>query len=411
MGKAMAEGYRILAPDGICTVVFAHKSTSGWEAQLQSMIDAGWTITGSWPIDTEMGSRLRAVDSAALASSIHLVCRPRKNPDGSARTNDIGDWRDVLQELPKRVHEWMPRLAAEGIVGADAIFSCLGPALEIFSQYSRVERADGEPVTLKEYLEYVWAAVSREALNTIFQGADTSGFEPDSRLTAIWLWTLVAGTENNGNGNGNGNGKAQKPANGASASAEEETADDLVEEEGEEAESGPKPGLNGYAMEYDTARKLAQGLGVHLEKVGTLVEIKGSTARLRSVRERARFLFQKGADDLAMSKPQKRAKIQQQSLFSLPELAEEASAGAGVEASDLPEFTLGATILDRLHQAMLLYAAGRTDALRHFLKEEGAGTDQRFWKLAIALSSLYPRHSDERRWVDGVQYQKKSLGL
>jgi putative DNA methylase len=407
MGQAMAEGCRILAPDGICVVVFAHKSTSGWEAQLQAMVDAGWTITGSWPIDTEMGTRLRAIDSAALASSIHLVCRPRKNPDGSMRTNDVGDWRDVLQELPKRIHEWMPRLAAEGIVGADAIFSCLGPALEIFSQYSRVERADGEPVTLKEYLEYVWAAVSREALNTIFQGADTSGFEPDSRLTAIWLWTLVAGAENNGNGNG----KAQKPANGPSASAEEETADDLVEEEGEEAESGPKPGLNGYAMEYDTARKLAQGLGVHLEKVGTLVEIKGSTARLRSVRERARFLFQKGADDLAMSKPQKRAKIQQQSLFSLPELAEEASAGAGVEASDLPEFTLGATILDRLHQAMLLYAAGRTDALRHFLKEEGAGTDQRFWKLAIALSSLYPRHSDERRWVDGVQYQKKSLGL
>src|SRR5579883_2358351 len=232
MRQSMAEGCRILAPDGICLVVFAHKSTSGWEAQLQAMIDAGWIITGSWPIDTEMGTRLRAMDSAALASSIHLVCRPRKNPDGSMRTDDVGDWRDVLQELPRRIHEWMPRLAAEGIVGVDAIFSCLGPALEIFSQYSRVERADGEQVTLKEYLEYVWAAVSREALHTIFQGADTSGFEPDSRLTAIWLWTLLAGAENNGNGNGNGNGKAQKPANGTSASAEEETADDLVEEEG-----------------------------------------------------------------------------------------------------------------------------------------------------------------------------------
>ncbi|MBA2677224.1 MAG: hypothetical protein H0U76_02330, partial [Ktedonobacteraceae bacterium] len=78
---------------------------------------------------------------------------------------------------------------------------------------------------------------------------------------------------------------------------------------------------------------------------------------------------------------------------------------------EMPEFNLGATVLDRLHQAMLLYAAGRTDALRHFLKEEGAGTDQRFWKLAVSLSSLYPRHSDERRWVDGVQNQKKSLGL
>ncbi len=404
MGQAMAEGCRILAPDGICVVVFAHKSTSGWEAQLQAMIDAGWTITGSWPIDTEMGTRLRAIDSAALASSIHLVCRPRKNPDGSMRTNDVGDWRDVLQELPRRIHEWMPRLAAEGIVGVDAIFSCLGPALEIFSQYSRVERADGEQVTLKEYLEYVWAAVSREALHTIFQGADTSGFEPDSRLTAIWLWTLLAGAENDGNGNG----KKAKQANGASPSAEEGETEEAEEEE-EEATNGSRPGLNGYAMEFDTARKLAQGLGVHLDKVQTLVEVKGSVARLRSVRERTRFLFQKGADDLAISKPQKKARMYQQTLFSLPEQTEEA--GKGSEAEELPAFTLGATILDRLHQAMLLYASGRTDALRHFLKEEGAGTDPRFWKLALALSSLYPRHSDEKRWVDGVQGQKRSLGL
>ena len=76
------------------------------------MIDAGWTVTGSWPIDTEMDTRLRASDSAALASSVHLVCRPRENPDGSVLTYDIGDWRDVLTELPRRIHEWMPRLAA-----------------------------------------------------------------------------------------------------------------------------------------------------------------------------------------------------------------------------------------------------------------------------------------------------------
>lgn len=135
MGEAMAEGRRILTPDGIGVVVFAHKSTSGWEAMLQAMIDAGWIFTGSWPIDTEMGSRLRAMDSAALASSIHLVCRPRENPSGEIRTDDVGDWREVLSELPQRIHAWLPGLAAEGVVGADAIFSCLGPALEIYSRY------------------------------------------------------------------------------------------------------------------------------------------------------------------------------------------------------------------------------------------------------------------------------------
>ena len=75
MKLAMEEGRRILTPQGIGVVVFAHKSTSGWEAQLQAMVDAGWMVTASWPIDTEMRSRLRAKESAALASSVHLVDR------------------------------------------------------------------------------------------------------------------------------------------------------------------------------------------------------------------------------------------------------------------------------------------------------------------------------------------------
>src|SRR5947209_19161967 len=148
-----------------------------------------------------MERRVSAQDSAVLASSVHIVCRPRENPDGSVRTDEIGDWRDVLQELPRRIHEWMPRLAEEGIVGADAIFACLGPALEIFSRYSRVEKASGEAVTLKEYLEQVWAAVAKEALTIIFPNADTIGFEEDARLTAMWLWTLSAGK---GTSNGEG---------------------------------------------------------------------------------------------------------------------------------------------------------------------------------------------------------------
>src|SRR5439155_12011823 len=96
----------------------------------------------------------------------------------------------------------MPRLAEAGVVGADAIFACLGPALEIFSRCSRVEKASGEAVTLKEYLEQVWAAVAKEALTMIFRDADTTGFEEDARLTAMWLWTLNAGNTDAANGEG-----------------------------------------------------------------------------------------------------------------------------------------------------------------------------------------------------------------
>ena len=96
------------------------------------------------------------------------------------------------------MHEWMPRLAEEGVVGADAIFACLGPALEIFSRYARVEKASGDAVSLSEYLEHVWSAVAKEALTMVFKGADASGFEEDARLTAMWLWTLSTGQNGNG---------------------------------------------------------------------------------------------------------------------------------------------------------------------------------------------------------------------
>ena len=110
MKLAMEENRRIIMPLGIGIIIFAHRETLAWESQLQAMIDAGWIITGSWPIDTEREGRLRAMNSAVLASTIQLVCRPRKNADGSLRVDSVGDWRDVLGELPKRIHEWMPRL-------------------------------------------------------------------------------------------------------------------------------------------------------------------------------------------------------------------------------------------------------------------------------------------------------------
>ena len=128
MAKAFAEGRRVLCDDGVGAVVFAHKTTEGWEALLSGMIRGGWIITGSWPVATEMGSRLNARETASLATSVHLVCRPR--PDDAP----VGDWADVLRELPVRVGDWMERLQGEGVRGADLVFACIGPALEIFSR-------------------------------------------------------------------------------------------------------------------------------------------------------------------------------------------------------------------------------------------------------------------------------------
>lgn len=383
MKLALAEGRRVVVPEGLGVVVFAHTSTRGWESMLQAMVDSGWIVTGSWPIDTERTHRLISQGRSVLASSVHLVCRPRKNPDGSMRTDEIGDWRDVLHELPRRIHEWMPRLADEGVVGADAIFACLGPALEVFSRYSRVEKASGEAVALKEYLEHVWAAVAKEALAQVFKDADTSGFEPDARITAMWLWTLSSGV----------------PAE----SSEREDAEDDNEEEQTGTAKQAKP--KGFALEFDAARKIAQGLGATLENLATVIEVNGDTARLLPVSERATALF--GKDTAQPPTTTRKTRDKQLTLFD--ELMDDAQGPAAWK--EKVQAKLGESTLDRVHQSMILFAAGRGEAMKRFLVDDGAGQDQRFWRLAQALSALYPASSDEKRWVDGVLARKKGLGL
>lgn len=382
MAQACVDSRRIAKPEGIFVCVFANKETSGWEAMLNALVASGWVITASWPIDTERQGRLRAMDSAALASSVHLVCRPRHHRYVSRSEAAIGDWRDVLHELPHRIHEWMPRLAEEGVVGADAIFACLGPALEIFSRYPRVEKASGEGVTLKEYLEHVWAAVAKEALATVFRGADATGFEADARLTAMWLWTLK-GVDNSEN---------------------------LPEGEVDETEEGEteskKSKTVGFTLEFDAARKIAQGLGANLENLHHVVEISGEKARLLPVSERTRYLFGKDDEEPARV-PSKKRKSNQLDMFT--ELME--SEEPDIVWQEKTVKRVGETSLDRVHQSMILFAAGRGEALKRFIVEDGVGREGKFWRLAQALSALYPAGSDEKRWVDGMLARKKQLGF
>src|SRR5262249_18352946 len=156
---------------------------------------------------------------------------------------------------------------------------------EIFSRYSQVEKASGEAVTLKEYLEQVWAAVAKEALTLVFEGADTTGFEEDARLTAMWLWTLNAGNTNGTNG---------------------ESGDT---DEAEDEPTGKKTKTTGFALEYDAARKIAQGLGAHLEALNSVVEVKGETALLLPVAERAQFLFGKQAEEVPRQRRKRKTQL------------------------------------------------------------------------------------------------------
>jgi hypothetical protein len=161
-------------------------------------------------------------------------------------------------------------------------------------------------------------------------------------------------------------------------------------------------------LEYDAARKIAQGLGAHLEQLASLIEVKGSTARLLPVAERTRSLFQKGDANEPIGHVKAKKKNAQLSLGFVADL-EEAEASGGWGNTGAPH--KGETVLDRVHQSMILFGAGRGGALKRFLVDDGAGRDERFWRLAQAFSALYPSSTDEKRWVDGVLARKRSLGF
>lgn len=374
MAAAFAEGRRVLDTNGVGAVVFAHKTTEGWEALLSGMIQAGWTITASWPLATELATRLRARDSAALATSVHLICRPRRENAG------VGDWADVLHELPVRVGQWIKRLQSEGIRGADLVFACIGPALEVYSRYETVETAEGRHVGLPEFLEKVWEVVGRAALQQILgtDGPNVDGpdgsLEEDARLTALFLWTLQSTQADDGN----------------EGDADEDDEDSKT--------------ASTFSLPFDVVRRFAQPMGIDLDSWSNrVVTQKKGVVRLMPVSDRSKVVFgDNGATNVGawMESAQDGG---QPMLFDDVEPATTLRPGRGRGAAHDPvdldyDHT---TTLDRVHAAMLLQAGGQASALRTLIDAEQDRSPQ-FIRLANALSALYPRGCQEKRLLDAM---------
>ena len=132
-----------------------------------------------------------------------------------------------------------------------------------------------------------------------------------------------------------------------------------------------------------------------------MVEVKGDKARLLPVAERTNHLF--GKEEASAPTKTRKKKPAQKTLFEPLDEVEEEQGGWGEKS--VP--ALGNTVLDRIHQSMILFAAGRSEALKRFLVEDGVGRDARYWRLAQALSALYPPGTDEKRWVDGVLAERR----
>ena len=402
---AFAKGRRILRDEGIGAVVFAHKTTEGWEALLSGLVSGGWVITASWPIATERAGRLQSQGTAALATSVHLICRPR------SEKAHVGEWTEVLRELPRRVGDWIDRLQMEGIRGADLVFACIGPALEIYSRYSKVVDAEDREIPLggdpeatephkRGYLAYVWEAVGRAALEQVLGTAEAGArngaagaLEEDARLTALFLWTLQST-----NGEEKAKVKSQKEK-GEEIEGDEENED--------EEEDSPKKKKKGLTLVFDVVRRFAQPLGIHLDNwEDRIIETEKGIVRLLPIGERGTQLFgQDGADLVAEKLEREPAGAIQMALF--PERADAAPKVKGKKAKGKKgtdkdiRTNQEATTLDRVHAAMLLQASGRTNALRALLQAEQDRSPD-FLRLANGLSALYPRESEEKRLLDAM---------
>jgi putative DNA methylase len=183
IGLSFQEMYRVLKPEGIAIIVYAHKSSEGWETMLKALTQAGFIVTASWPIHTEMKTRLRAKTSAALASSIYLVCR--KFPQ-----QEIGYYREIRQEMELVIQKQLHRFWEDGIRGGDFFISAIGPAMEILSRYRRIERYSGEIVSFRDQLAEIRTISTNFLIMTVLRNQKTAIIDNLSQFYLAFRWTF-----------------------------------------------------------------------------------------------------------------------------------------------------------------------------------------------------------------------------
>lgn len=183
MARAFRRFHESLRDDGRLVIVFANKSPDAWETLVSALIRAGFVVTGSWPIQTEMQTRQRAMSSAALASSIWLVCRKRP------LTARPGWEESVLSEMREKIMQRLRDFWDAGIRGPDFVWSATGPALEAYSQHPVVKRADrpGEVLTVADFLRHVRRMVVGFVVGQLLSQRNGSATELDDVTTYYLL--------------------------------------------------------------------------------------------------------------------------------------------------------------------------------------------------------------------------------
>ena len=170
-------------PDVPMTVYYAYKqqdngkdgkTSTGWHTLLDGLIGAGWEVTATWPVRSELTNRMVSQGTNALASSIVLACRPRPN-DAPTTTQ-----RAFVQRMKAELPDALRTLMQGDIAPVDLAQAAIGPGIAVFSRYARVRSASGGDIGAREALELI-NRTHDEVL-----GEQESDFDPDTRFAVRW---------------------------------------------------------------------------------------------------------------------------------------------------------------------------------------------------------------------------------
>jgi putative DNA methylase len=192
--KSFSILHKIANPDYPMTVYYAFKQTesdiedpstntslissTGWETMLEAILEAGFIISETWPMRTEQINRLRAIGSNALASSIVLVCRPRP------QNAPIATRRQFIKELEVGLAEALKKMQHGSIAPVDLAQASIGPGMEIYSKYSKVIDANGDPIRVKTALQFI-----NHALDKMLTEQDGE-LDLETRWAVAWFETF-----------------------------------------------------------------------------------------------------------------------------------------------------------------------------------------------------------------------------
>ncbi|HMT06306.1 MAG TPA: DUF1156 domain-containing protein, partial [Solirubrobacterales bacterium] len=150
------------------------EASTGWETLLDGMIRAGWEITATWPMRSELSNRMLSHGTNALASSIVLSLRPR--PEDAPTTDRRGFLASLKAELPDALR----KLEEGHIAPVDLPQAAIGPGMAVFSSFSRVIEADGSQMTVRSALARI-----NEILDEVLNEQE-GDFDPTTRFAIAW---------------------------------------------------------------------------------------------------------------------------------------------------------------------------------------------------------------------------------